>query len=58
MLRIRPLFQALALFVMLARGLAAQPLHSTTDWNLQPSFKYDTLCALNVLSGDAYYLEY
>lgn len=32
--------------------------HTTTDWDLKPSFKFDALCALNVLSGDPYYLEY
>jgi hypothetical protein len=34
------------------------PLHTSTDWQLKPSFKYDTLCLLNVLSGDPYYLYY
>src|SRR5580658_10373867 len=34
------------------------PLHMTTDWQLKPSLKYDTLCLLNVLSGDPYYLHY
>jgi hypothetical protein len=34
------------------------PLHKTTDWELKPSLKYDTLCLLNVLSGDRYYLHY
>ncbi|MGC2060625.1 MAG: hypothetical protein WA653_20335 [Candidatus Sulfotelmatobacter sp.] len=34
------------------------PLHTSTDWQLKPSFKYDTLCLLNVLSGDPYYLHY
>jgi hypothetical protein len=34
------------------------PLHTTTDWQLKPSLKYDTLCLLNVLSGDPYYLHY
>jgi hypothetical protein len=33
-------------------------LHKTTDWDLKPSLKYDTLCLLNVLSGDSYYLHY
>ena len=33
-------------------------LHTTTDWELKPSLKYDTLCLLNALSGDAYYLHY
>jgi|ERR1700722_7516461 len=33
-------------------------LHTTTDWQLKPSFKYDTLCLLNALSGDPYYLHY
>lgn len=33
-------------------------LHASTDWELKPSLKYDTLCLLNVLSGDPYYLEY
>src|ERR1700719_4723948 len=29
-----------------------------TYWQLKPSLKYDTLCLLNALSGDPYYLEY
>ena len=29
-----------------------------TNWQLKPSLKYDTLCLLNVLGGDPYYLEY
>jgi hypothetical protein len=33
-------------------------LYKTTDWELKPSLKYDTLCLLNVLSGDPYYLHY
>ncbi len=32
--------------------------HATTDWELRPSFLFDTLCALNFLSGDKYYLEF
>jgi hypothetical protein len=31
---------------------------ATTDWQLEPSLKYDTLSILNALSGDAYYLHY
>jgi hypothetical protein len=40
--------------------LSAQsvPFHAATDWQLKPSLKYDTLCLLNVLSGDPYYLHY
>jgi hypothetical protein len=34
------------------------PLHTSTDWQPKPSLKYDTLCLLNVLSGDPYYLHY
>jgi hypothetical protein len=37
---------------------AAMPFHTTTQWDLEPSFKFDALCALNMLSGDPYYLEY
>jgi hypothetical protein len=33
-------------------------LHTTTDWDLRPSFMFDTLCALNFLSGDEYYLKF
>jgi hypothetical protein len=42
------------------RQLLAQQaaFHTTTDWDLKPSLKYDALCALNVLSGDPYYLHY
>ena len=32
-------------------------LHTSTDWELKPSLKYDTLCLLNALSGDPYYLR-
>lgn len=33
-------------------------LHDTTDWRIQPSFKYDTLCFLGVLTGDPFYVNY
>ena len=33
-------------------------LHNTTDWRIQPSFKYDTLCFLGVLTGDPFYVNY
>jgi hypothetical protein len=33
-------------------------LHTRTDWQLKPSLKYDSLCLMNVLSGDPYYLHY
>jgi hypothetical protein len=36
----------------------AAPLHTGTVWQLKPSLKYDTLCLLNTLSGDPYYLHY
>jgi len=32
--------------------------HTTTDWELRPSFMFDTLCALNFLGGDRYYLQF
>ena len=32
--------------------------HTQTNWDLSPSFKFDTLCFLNTLSGDPYYLDY
>src|SRR5215471_4893224 len=34
------------------------PWHTTTDWQLQPSLKYDALCLLNALGGDPFYLRY
>ena len=47
----------LALFFTLAfPSHAANP--PATHWDLEPSFKYDTLCLLNALSGDPYYLHY
>jgi len=45
---------AFAAFVALAHAQS----HATTNWDVRPSLKFDTLCALNVLSGDPYYLEY
>lgn len=47
----------LLLSLLLARAQAASN-HTSTHWEVRPSLKFDTLCALNVLSGDPYYLEY
>lgn len=33
-------------------------LHSTTDWQIEPSFKFDALCFLNAATGDKFYLNY
>src|SRR5438045_3172981 len=35
-----------------------QRLHATTDWRIQPSFTFDTVCLLNVLTGDPFYVGY
>jgi hypothetical protein len=32
-------------------------LHYITDWQIEPSLKYDTLCFLNILTGDPFYLR-
>jgi hypothetical protein len=32
--------------------------HATTDWHIQPSFMMDTVCFLNVLTGDEFYTRY
>lgn len=31
---------------------------NSTAWHVSPSFKFDTLCFLNVLSGDVFYMRY
>jgi hypothetical protein len=62
----RSLFYCLCLLLVLIAAIAhpilldaeTGPPHTTTDWQLKPSLKYDTLCLLNVLSGDPYYLQY
>jgi hypothetical protein len=49
------------LVYLLAPLLAEEPragFHTTTDWELRPSFMFDTLCALNFLGGDKYYLQF
>lgn len=33
-------------------------MHNTTRWKLTPSFTFDTLCWLNVLTGDPFYVRY
>ena len=30
----------------------------STEWELTPSFKYDALCFVNILTGDEFYLKY
>jgi len=56
------LVSVLACLPLVAQEKRAQEqragFHTTTDWELQPSFMFDTLCALNFLSGDKYYLQY
>ena len=32
--------------------------HTRTDWHVQPSFVMDTVCFLNVLTGDEFYTRY
>ncbi len=29
-----------------------------TNWKIEPSFKYDALCFLNIMTGDTFYLTY
>ncbi len=58
MLRLRArVLLLIPLALLLSFPIAAQS-HATTDWDVRPSLKFDTLCALNVLSSDPYYLEY
>ncbi len=33
-------------------------IHYLTDWQIEPSFKYDALCFLNTLTADSFYLKY
>jgi len=40
------------------RGSGKAKLHATTDWHIQPSFTMDTVCFLNVLTGDPFYTRY
>ena len=40
-----------------ARG-RSKVFHTTTRVGVRPSLKYDALCALNMLSGDPYYLKF
>ncbi len=35
-----------------------EPFHATTQWVVSPSLKYDALCALDMLSGDPFYLKF
>lgn len=49
----------LAISTLLSAQTVRQPaFHTTTEWDLEPSLKFDILCALNFLSGDPYYLSY
>ncbi len=51
--------------VMRATGVESLPVEAPagdrvverrTNWQVEPSFKYDALCLINVLSGDPFYL--
>ena len=46
--------------LILAGAALALPgaVHAETQWSLEPSLEFDTLCLLNALSGDPFYLQY
>jgi hypothetical protein len=49
----------LSLFLASLLAITARAqTHTNTDWDVRPSLAFDAICALNVLSGDPYYLEY
>ena len=37
---------------------SATDFHDSTLWEITPSFKYDVLTLLNVLTGDPFYTSY
>ncbi len=42
---------------MISKSFSFQP-SDTTAWQLTPSFKYDVLCFVNILTADEFYLKY
>lgn len=44
--------------VLAADAPSITPNHRSTDWEVHPSFKYDTLCFLNILTGDEFYTRF
>lgn len=50
------LFIAL-LFVFSSQTILSNE-RSMTNWKIEPSFKYDMCCFMNILTGDAYYKEH
>jgi hypothetical protein len=45
-------------FARLESAAAIPAVHFQTRWRVAPSLAFDALCAMNVLSGDPYYLQY
>lgn len=56
----RSLLLIAIVFCFLGTTLASTTpaFHNSTNWKLSTSLKFDVLCALNVLTGDPYYLKY
>ncbi len=50
----------LAFPTLAAKHMSSQKLglHKKTEWQIVASFKFDTLCFLNILTGDPFYLDY
>ena len=47
------------LFLTAVKGLSMeQNINNNTKWDIEPSFKYDALCFLNILTADTFYLTY
>jgi hypothetical protein len=44
--------------LLLIANVMSQTEQSHTDWDIEPSFKYDALCFLNILTADTFYLTY
>lgn len=64
MLVMKNLTSFFCLMCVLLCGVTAFPqikfkpaLHQTTEWRVSPAFGLDTICFLNILTGDPYYVK-
>ena len=51
-------FHFLIVISLCLTGITKTESNSMTNWKIEPSFKYDLCCFLNILTGDEFYLTY
>lgn len=51
-------FFVLTIILIMFKNVFSFNTSDTTNWEIEPSFKYDLFCFMNIMTGDEFYLTY